>query len=462
MQRRNFLKTSAMAGAGLSMGLSIARSAQAKGSDLIKVALVGCGNRGMGAVQQRLNVGDNMKLVAIADAIGLKAKNAYNALNDLKEHPQYKEKIDLTPDSVFVGFDAYKKAIDCCDQILLVTTPGFRPLQYKYAVEKGKNIFLEKPVCVDAPGYRMMMESNKIADEKGLVVVAGLQRHYEDRYLEWMEQYNKGLMGDLICSRVYWNGGNIWERPRMENDTEMAFQMRNWYHFVWISGDNINEQHVHNIDIANWVHGKGDPLYHPIKAVGMGGRQIRTFPRFRNSGQRWDHFTIEYTYPDGSKMYSQSRHQGNTWNFISEQFEGTKGYGEIGQNRDGGWIRERGSNKELWKFDPGAKKRVQPFQQEHNEAVRFIREGIKHNDGWYAATSSFTAAFGRYAAYSGQELKWDDVVAKGRPEFPVEGVADLNQNPPVMPDTEPPIVPDDEDILYENSVPLPGIWKWSI
>ncbi|MDO5579759.1 MAG: Gfo/Idh/MocA family oxidoreductase [Planctomycetia bacterium] len=461
MQRRNFLKTSAIAGAGLSMGLSIARGAQAKGSDLIRVALVGCGNRGMGAVQQRLNVGDNMKLVAIADAIGVKAKNAYNALNDLKEAPQYKDKIALTPDTVFVGFDAYKKAVDSCDQILLATTPGFRPLQYKYAVEKGKNIFMEKPVCIDAPGYRMMMESNKLADEKGLVVVVGLQRHYEDRYLEWMEKYKSGLMGDLICSRVYWNGGNTWERPRMENDTEMAFQMRNWYHFVWISGDNINEQHVHNIDIANWVHGKGDPLCHPISAVGMGGRQIRTFPRFRNSGQRWDHFTIEYTYPDGSKMYSQSRHQGNTWAFVSEQFEGTKGYGEIGENRDGGWIKERGTNKELWRFDAAAKKRIQPFQQEHNEAVRFIREGIKHNDAWYGATSSFTAAFGRYAAYSGQKLTWDEVVAKGRPEFPIGGVADLNQDPPVMPDTEPPVVPDEEDILYENSVPLPGIWKWS-
>ncbi len=460
MKRRNFLKNSMLLGVSAASGMTVARGAQAKGDDLIKVALIGCGNRGMGAIRQRLDVGDNMKLVAIADAVESKAKTAAKALNDMKE--TFKDKIALTDDSIFVGFDAYKQAIDSCDQILIITTPGFRPIHYRYAVEKGKHIFMEKPVCVDAPGYRSLMETNKLADEKGLSVVVGLQRHYEDRYLAWLDQLNKGLLGDMIYSRVYWNTGNMWERPRMENDTEMLYQMRNWYHFVWLSGDNICEQHVHNIDIANWMHGKGDGTYHPISAQGMGGRQVRTFPRFRGSGYRWDHYMIEYTYPDGSKMYSQCRHQGNCWNLVTEQFEGTKGYGEIGENRDGGWIKERGTNKELWRYNPQGKKVIQPFQQEHNELVRFIRNGIKHNDCWYGATSTFTAVLGRMAAWSGQKITWDEAVAKGKPEFPVNGVTSMNDNPPVMPDAEPPVTPDDEDILYENSTALPGLWKWSI
>ncbi|MDD3586232.1 MAG: Gfo/Idh/MocA family oxidoreductase [Thermoguttaceae bacterium] len=459
MKRRSFLKSSALlATASTVTGLNVARGAQAKGDDVIKVALVGCGNRGMGAIRQRLDVGDNMKLVAIGDAIEEKGKLAYGALQDMKSI--YKDKIALTPETVFSGFDAYKKAIDSCDQILLVTTPGFRPIQYRYAVEKGKHIFLEKPCCVDAPGYRQLLEANKIADEKGLCVVVGLQRHYEQRYLEWMKKYQDGLMGDIVCSRTYWNGSNIWERPRLENDTELKFQMRNWYHFVWISGDNIVEQHVHNIDVANWVHGKGDPNFHPIKAIGMGGRQVRAFPRFRNSGYRWDHFTIEYTYPDGTKMFSQSRHQGNCWNMVNEEFEGTKGYGVIGQMKDGGWIKERGSNNLLWKFDPSKQKLPQPFQQEHNELVRFIREGIKHNDAWYAANSSFTGVLGRMAAYSGQEITWDDAVARGKAEFPEKEITSISDNPPVMPDTDPPIMPAEDDLLYENSSALPGYWKW--
>ena len=461
MKRRDFLKTSAAA-AAVSMsaaGLSVARGAQAKGDDVIKVILVGCGNRGMGAIRQRLDVGDNMRLVAIVDADPEKAQIAYKTFTgELKE--TYKEKIALTPETVFTGFQGYKQGIDLCDQALLVTTPGFRPDTYKYAVEQGKHVFMEKPCCVDAHGYKTLLAANKIADEKKLCVVVGLQRHYEQRYLEWMEQYNKGLLGDLICSRVYWNGSGMWERPRRPEDTEMRFQMRNWYHFVWISGDNINEQHVHNIDIANWVHGKGDPHYHPVKAVGMGGRQVRAFPRFRNSGYRWDHFYVEYTYPDGTKMYSQSRHQENCWNYVNEEFEGTKGFAELGENKGGGWFKERGTNKLLWQFDPKTQKLPQPFQQEHNELVRFIREGIPHNDGWYGANSSFTAAFGRLAAYSGKELDWDETVANAKPIFPVENVADMNTNPPVMPDTEPPVVPNPEDILYERSVAMPGIWDW--
>ena len=459
MKRRNFLKTSALLGAGMTAGMDIVRGAQASGSDVIKVALVGCGNRGLGAIVQRLDVGDNVKLVALADASPDKAKAAYESMLDIKEN-RYGDKIDLKKENVFTDLTGYKNAIDCCDQVLLCTPPGFRPLHYKYAIEKGKHAFIEKPLCVDSRGYRSLMESNKLADEKGLVVVAGLQRHYAQRYLEWMEAFNKGLMGDLVYSRVYWNQGDLWERPRFKKDTEMSYQLRNWYHFIWLSGDNICEQHVHNIDIANWVHGKGNPLCHPISAQGVGGRQVRAFPRYRESGHRWDHFMIEFTYADGTKMYSMCRQQPRCWNYVSEEFEGTKGYGVIGQSKDGGWIKERGTNKELWRC---SSKRTlpQPYQQEHNEMVRCIREGIKHNDGWHAAVSSMIGVLGRMAAQSGQLLNWDEAVAYGKSEGKPEDYVNLNCKPPVMPDDPDDfIIPEEGELIYENSSPLPGSWNW--
>ncbi|MDD3587182.1 MAG: Gfo/Idh/MocA family oxidoreductase [Thermoguttaceae bacterium] len=455
MKRRDFLKTTgAIAGTGL-VGMSVARGAQFKGDDVIRIGLVGCGGRGTGAIKQRLEVGDNIKVVAICDAFEEKAKNAFGMLQSMKD--QYKGKITLTPDAVFSGFDSYRKVIDSCDQVLIATAPGFRPIHYKYAVEKGKHIFMEKPCCVDAPGFRMLMEANKMADDKGLCVVVGLQRHYDPRYQAFMKLYREGKLGDLMYSRVYWNGSGIWERKRQENDTEMMYQMRNWYHFNWLCGDNICEQHVHNIDVANWVHGKGDPLCHPVKANGMGGRQIRCFPRFKDSGYRWDHYFIEFTYADGTQCFSQCRQQAKCFNSLDEVFYGTKAYGKTVQSGEV-WIKDRAENT-LWKYEG---KSPNPFQEEHIAQAGFIREGKKVNNGWYGAVSSFTACFGRMAAMSGQELTWDDAVAKGKAEFPTDAALTWEKNPPVMPDKEPPVMPAPGDVLYENSVALPGVWKWSM
>ncbi|MDO5553267.1 MAG: Gfo/Idh/MocA family oxidoreductase [Planctomycetia bacterium] len=451
MKRRDFLKTAGVvAGAGLA-GINVARGAQVQGDDVIKVALVGCGGRGRGAIQQRLNVGDNIKVVAIADAFESSANSAFEAIGAMKEN--FGDKIALTKENVFVGFDAYRKAIDTCDQVLIATTPAFRPIHYKYAVEQGKHVFMEKPCCVDAPGYRSLMESNKIADEKGLVVVVGLQRHYDKAYMAWFQKYQEGLLGDLIYSRVYWNGGGIWERPRQEGDTEMMYQMRNWYHFNWLSGDNICEQHVHNLDVGNWIHGKGDPLVHPVRANGMGGRQVRRFPRFHNSGYRWDHFAIEFIYEDETRMISQCRHSDKCWQAVHEEFHGTKGFG-----RADGWMKDYAGN-DVWKYEG---ERPDPFQEEHIAQAKFIREGQKVNNGWYAATSSFIACFGRMAAMSGEEITWDDAVNKGKAEFPLEDVLSWEQNPPILPDTELPAQPAAGEFIYENSDPIPGIWKWSM
>ena len=455
MKRRDFLKTSGLVGAGLT-GLSVARSAQAAGDDVMKIGLVGCGGRARGALMDRLSAKDNVKVVAICDAFEENAKGAAEAF---RANEDYAEQMAFDDDHVFWGFDAYKKVIDECDEALIVTTPAFRPVHYAYAVEKGKHVFMEKPCCVDAPGYRSFLESNKIADEKGLVVVVGFQRHYEPQYQQLIEKIADGAIGDVMYTRVYWNGDGIWERARQAGDSEMMYQMRNWYHFNWLCGDGIVEQHCHNIDIANWIHSKGDfngPNGHPVKCNAMGGRLTRKFPYFKNSGYRYDHYICEFTYADGSQMFSQCKHMANTWSNVSETVYGTGGMGGPG------WLNDRKGNK-IWEIDREApeNKVPGPYQYEHHCQAKWIREGAKHNDGWFAAHSAMTSVFGRMAACSGQELSWDDAVNNGKAEFPLEGVTSWDQVPPVVPDAEPPVQPAEGEFLYENSVPLPGQWKWN-
>jgi len=462
--RRNFLKTSGVLAVGASMAgtLGISRSAHAAGSDLIKVALIGCGGRGRGAIMDRAQVQDNLKVVAISDAFEERTRNVAELIRD-------EEFVDLPNSRVFSGFDAYKKAIDCLspgDQIVLTTPPGLRPYQYRYAVEKGLHVFMEKPLFTDAFGYRHTMETNKIADEKGLKVCVGLQRRYEPHYYNWAKEIADGKIGDVSFTRVYWNGGQIWCLERRKDETEMSYQMRNWYHFVWLCGDNICEQHVHNLDIGNWIHGKGDKMAHPVKANAQGGRQnsagpqniMRTAPpyadkeawwawyeknkgAFSRYGQAWDHFFVEYTYADGSRMFSQCRHINNTWDNVSEWVHGTKGTGGPG------WLNDTGGNN-IWRNTEVVPK-TNPYFWEHDCHVKAIREGLPMNDAWYSAQATMTAVFGRMAAFSGKELNWDEAVAKGKRYIPGE-FPSWDDNPPVMPDA---------DGFYEGSVAKQGIYN---
>ena len=466
------MKTSGVLAASASMvgALGLSRSAHAAGSDLMRVALIGCGGRGSGAVTDRIQVQDNVKLVAVADAFEGRARGVANRLRN--DNYEYKHLVDLPDDRVFIGFDGYKRAIDCLspgDQVLITTPPGLRPYQYRYAVEKGLHVFMEKPLFTDAPGYRHAMETNKMADEKGLKVCVGLQRRYEPHYYNWANEIAEGKIGDVSYTRVYWNGGGIWCNQRDRNETEMAYQMRNWYHFVWLCGDNICEQHVHNLDIGNWIHGKCDPMAHPIRANAQGGRQnpaapldiLRTAPpyedkeawwdwytkdnnRVRNAcnryGQAWDHFFVEFTYPDGSRMFSQCRHIGNTWENVSEHVHATKGTGRPGELWDA-------SGARIWNNTESVPKG--PYQWEHDCQVKAIRENLPMNDGWFAANATMIAVFGREAAFCGRELTWDDAVAKGRRHAPASDPA-WDENPPIVPDA---------DGFYESSVAKQGIYN---
>ncbi len=336
--RRDFLKSgTAAAGLALAGGLNIARTAHAAGGEELKVALIGCGGRGTGAASQALLTAGPVKLWAMADLSAEKLETSRKNLAagceasyDRAEVKGFRDRVDVPPERRFVGLDAYQKAIASgVDVVILATPPGFRPIHYAAAIAAGKNVFMEKPCCIDAPGFRTLMATNKLADEKNLKVVVGLQRRYQASYLRGIQKIHDGKIGDVILQRAYWNCGEPWFRERKPNETEMEYQLRNWYHFVWLCGDNICEQHVHNLDVCNWVKNG-----HPVKANGMGScvQRYKHHDPKKGGGQIYDSHFVEFTYEDGSKMYSQCRQIPNTWTEVSEAIHGTKGQSN-GQSR---------------------------------------------------------------------------------------------------------------------------------
>jgi len=407
VSRRAFLKASTLAvgGASVAGGLGIARSAHAAGSDVIKLALIGAGGRGSGAAAQLMTADKNLKLVAIADAF---QQRATGALANLQR--QFAQQVDVPADRLFVGLDAYQKALATdADLVVLATPPGFRPLHYAAAIQAGKHVFMEKPCCVDGAGYRVLMETNKLADQNNRLVGVGLQRRHEAGYKEAIKQVQDGALGDILFLRVYWNGVGIWNRRREPDMTEMQYQVLNWYHFCWLSGDNICEQHVHNLDVGNWA--KGDQ--HPVEANGMGACTARYLGQNKGTGQIFDQHFVEFVYADGSRMFSQCRHLKNCFNAVAEFVHGTKGTAAC--NRPAGAAKGRKKTKDA----PGQKaKDVGGHQQEQIDLVAALRAGQRYNEGYYGATSSMTAVLGRLATYSGQVVKWEDAVASKLSEFP--------------------------------------------
>ena len=272
--RRDFLKTgttvaatAAAVGALATPKLSLAKSAHAAGTDTVKIGLVGCGGRGAGAAIQAMNTtSGNVELVAMGDVF---ADRMESTLEQAKT--EHGDKVRVNEDSTFIGLDAYKSVMDSdADLVILATPPGFRPQHFQAAVEAGKHVFMEKPVAVDAPGIRKVLEYGKVAEEKNLLVQVGLQRRHERAYQETIEELQNGIIGDLLYSRVYWNSNGVWERPRKPGDTELTYQMRNWYYFTWLCGDHIVEQHIHNLDVINWLLDD-----YPKTAQGQGGRLLR-------------------------------------------------------------------------------------------------------------------------------------------------------------------------------------------
>jgi predicted dehydrogenase len=346
-----------------------------------------------------------------------------------KEH---KEKVEVNEDTMFIGFDAYKHAIASADVVVLATPPGFRPLHFEEAVRQGKHIFMEKPVATDAPGVRRVLAAAEEAKKKNLKVAVGLQRHHQLGYLETLARLHDGAIGDIVAMRCYWNGTTPWVKFRADLEkkqgralTEMEYQMRNWYYFVWLCGDHICEQHIHNLDVINWVK-KG----YPVRAHGMGGCEVR---KGKDYGEIFDHHAVEFEYTDGSRCFSQCRHINGCWSNVSEHMIGTKGTCDVG----GHVI--RGEN--TWRFrKEGAK---DPYQQEHDDLFAAIRNDTPYSEAENGAKSTMTSILGRMATYSGKIIEWEKAIESQLDYFPKT----------LAWDAEPPVKPN-ADGTYQ--LPVPG------
>ncbi|QDV28889.1 Inositol 2-dehydrogenase [Planctopirus ephydatiae] len=415
--RREFLATTGMvAGAALATQAGLATSAYAQGDDVIRIGLVGSGGRGTGAARDALSTDHNVKLVAVGDVFEDRANRAVGSIKGgLGDKGS---KVDVAPDKVFFGFDAFKKVIDSgVDLVILATPPGFRPQQFEYAINAGKHVFMEKPVATDAPGVRQVLAASKLAKEKNLKVGCGLQRHHDIGYIETINRIKDGQIGDVIAMRAYWNNAGVWEPPlKRENaKSEMEYQMRNWYYYNWLCGDHIVEQHIHNLDVCNWV--KGD---YPVRANGMGGRQVRVDKRY---GEIYDHHCVEFEYKDGSRTYSQCRHIPNTWNQVSEFVHGSKG-----TSNPSGSITAAGND---WRYRGP---RPNPYVVEHDDLLKAIKGGVAYNEADNGAYSTMTSILGRMATYSGKVIEWNDALNSQISLFPKELSWDADM--PVKPDSE--------------------------
>jgi predicted dehydrogenase len=430
--RRSVLKASTVIATSAMASSFIARNAHAAaGNETLKIGLIGCGGRGSGAAGQALSTEGPVQLVAVADAF---EDNAKHGLSGLKK--AHGDKVQVKDEAIFAGFDAYKKLIDFgVDVCVIATPPGFRPIHFEYAVQQGKHVFMEKPVSTDAPGVRRVLAAAQEAKKKNLKVAVGLQRHHQAEYIDTIKRIQDGDLGQLILLRAYWNGDRPWVRPRAKlkeakpDLTEMEYQMRNWYYFNWLCGDHINEQHIHNLDVINWVMNG-----HPVSAQGVGGRQVYGGP---DQGEIFDHHMIEFTYADGTKMLSECRHQPKCWNQVAEFAHGTKGSCNIG----GGQMDFYDGKK--WK---SAAKGKNPYQQEHDDFFAAIRQDKPYSEAEYGAHSTLTAILGRSATYSGEIVTWDDLLNKGFNIMPKD--FDFHAQPPTLPD---------ENGLY--AVPKPGVTK---
>lgn len=422
--RRDFVKQGSLIAGGLIAAPLFGGANFFSGAnDTIRVALIGCGGRGTGAVMQALLTKYNVKLVAMADAFRDRIDSCYRTISnkDLSDsgiEGNLLAKIDVPEERKFAGFDAYLKAIPLADVVILTTPPGFRPIHFEEAVKQGKHVFMEKPVATDPAGIQKVLAAATVARQKKLNVVVGLQRRYQNSYRELFKR--KDQIGDILSAQVWWNNDGVWVNKRQYGQTEMEYQMRNWYYFNWLCGDHITEQHIHNIDVVNWFKNA-----YPVKAQGMGGRQVR---KGKDHGEIFDHHYVEFTYADGTVMNSQCRHIPGTMSRVDEMLVGTKGAIRC----DAAIISDH-KGKELYRFDKKAENN--PYQTEHDELFEAIAKGkYVFDDTEIGAKSTMTSIMGRMATYSGQVIEWDKALNSGISLMPEK--FDFNALPPVLPNDD--------------------------
>jgi predicted dehydrogenase len=389
--RRAFIRTSAATAA--SAGLLTSRSfAYATGSDVLRIGLVGCGGRGMGAARDCVAAAPGVQLVAMGDLFADRLERSRAILAD-----ELGDAYRVTEDRCFTGFDSYRRVIDSdIDLVLLAEPPGYRPIHFRAAIDAGRHVFMEKPAAVDVAGCRSIIESGEIAARKGLSVVAGTQYRRQPSFVEAISRIHDGAIGELIAGQAHYLTGPIWVIEREEGISDMEWQCRNWYYFTWLSGDFVVEQFVHNIDTMNWVF--GGP---PVRCVATGGRQQRVEARY---GHIYDHFAIDYEYPNGARVSATTRQMANTFHNVSNRIVGAKGVADLLPARssitghDGANLfahPERGNN---------------PYVQEHADLIGSIRAAAPINEAREIAESTLTAVMGREAAYTGQEITWEEIL----------------------------------------------------
>jgi predicted dehydrogenase len=424
MPRRDFLKVSALgAAAALTAPAMLASCAGGGGSaklvplkqpgeyyipDLpdkapdgrpLKAGLVGCGGRGAGAAANFLRAADNVSIVALGDVF---ADRLQGTRDRLKERFNQ----DIPDEMCFVGFDAYQKVIDAgVDVVLLCTPPAFRPEQFKYAVEKGVHSFLEKPVCVDSEGYRSIIASGRTAASKNLSVVTGTQRHHQRCYLASYQKIMEGMIGEIRGGNVYWNQPQLWYRTKQAGQTDMEWMIRDWVNWTWLCGDEIVEQHVHNIDVFTWFSG-----LKPVTALGVGSRQRRV------TGDGYDNFSIDFEFENGIHLHSMCRQIDGTAGKNTEFIQGTRGVWYGGDSKNSPQHITDLDGNVLWQFDHEASEaeftQHDPYTLEHVNLIQSIRAGQPVNQAEETAVSTLAGIMGRDAAYTGALVTWDEESAK--------------------------------------------------
>lgn len=392
--RRDVVRAGATLGAAAMVSPAFASRLARGGSDAIRVGVIGCGGRGTGAAVNALEGDAGTRIVALAD---LFAERVASSLGHLSGLDEFRGRVDVPEDRRFVGFDAYRDllALPGVDLVVLATPPHFRPIHFEAAIASGKHVFMEKPAAADPAGVRRVIRAGEAAEAKGLSVVAGTQRRHQDNYLELMRRVKDGEIGEVVSARCWWNQGGLWVHERKPEYSDMEWQCRNWLYFCWLSGDHLCEQHVHNIDVINWA--KGGP---PVKASGMGGRQVRTQEKY---GNIFDHFAVEFEYADGSMLTSLCRQIDGCAGKVGEAMQGTHGravswhgYSSIEGGRSGSW-RTQGQDN--------------PYVREIVDLLASIRgEKPRLNESRQIAESSLTAIMGRMSAYTGKEVTWEQAM----------------------------------------------------
>lgn len=436
ISRKKFLENSALYVGGAMLGPlagkedKISRTG-ATGDSTLKLALIGCGGRGTGAVRDAMQADEALELVAMADIFQDKIDSCYGRL---KKIDGVKEKISVPEQQRFVGLESYKQAIELADVVLLATPPAFRPFHFEAAVQAGKHVFMEKPLACDAPGIRKILAAGEVADQKGLKVVVGLQNRYGASQRDFVNRINRGDIGDITSMRCQYMIGDITLIPREPGQSELEYQLRNWRHFCWLWGGSPAALTLHYLDIVNWVKDT-----HPVRAIGTGGRAVFEGP---DRGNVYDHFYIEYEYADGTRLHSTTRHVMGGWSNMGCYFQGTEGIANLHASKREIEMKKK-NGEVLWNHQYGGDDGPSRYVLEHKALFEAIREDEPHNDTVWGAHSTMSTIMGRMAVHSGHYIEWEEA---------------LNSDVVLVPenltfDSEAPVMPK-EDGHY--AIPIPG------